>query len=1162
MTQFGYEVKFEELYQREGLIKIDNAFIEHLKAADVTLYNRLLAGRADIAALSDKEHSQLLIDLAPHLEDFIGKLFGIGKEISELAEAHHTLAPLYTCKRLFVQRRAAKALTVEEAQRVSGDALLGMLPLPPVDNDFFELAFAKIVMSWLANEEANKSLLEIAARYAAWALYSDVGKERHKSGVLFKLPKKLDPMNLVAAESDLRDGVQVLRFPKSHMRKRSGFALTDNGGTIVQALDQANYCIFCHNQGKDSCSKGLKEKSGEVKKNALDITLAGCPLEEKISEMNFLRAEGVPIGALAVVIVDNPMCAGTGHRICNDCMKSCIYQKQDPVNIPLVETHSLKEVLRLPYGFEIYSLLTRWNPLNLSRPVPRPESGYKVLVAGLGPAGYTLAHHLMNDGHTVVGIDGLKIEPVAEEISGVKEDGSRCEFVPIKDINTLYEALDERSLAGFGGVAEYGITVRWDKNYLKVLRLLLERRSQFAMFGGVRFGSSLNYDNAFAMGFDHIALCMGAGKPTILDIPNALARGVRTASDFLMALQLTGAGKKDSIANLQIRLPVVVIGGGLTAIDTATESLAYYPVQVEKFLARYEVLVEQYGLEAVRENWSLEDTNIAEEFLAHGLALREERKKATPDIWGLLDSWGGVKLIYRKRLIDAPSYRLNHEEVEKAFEEGMFFAELFEPTAVEVDEFGYTKEIKLKKAGSEVEKTLPARTILVAAGTNPNTVLGREDPAHFALDGKYFRAVDEDGNYVKPERISKPKEVRVLVSIDESGKAVSFFGDLHPSFAGNVVKAMGSAKQGFPVITRVLEKSGQRPAVSGQEFIERVNSELRATIHAVNRLTPNIVEVVIHAPLAARQFQPGQFYRLQNFEKYALRVQGSEGSTATSSLTSGHWPLATTLAMEGLALTGAWVDKEKGLLATIVLEMGGSSDLCAYLKPGEPVILMGPTGTPTEIPHNQNVMLVGGGLGNAVLFSIGRAMRENGCKVLYFAGYKKAVDRYKVEDIEAAADVVIWCCDEPAPFTANRPQDRVFHGNIVDAIHTYGEDKLGSVPISLKEIEHIIAIGSDRMMAAVAAARHGVLHPHLNPQHVAIGSINSPMQCMMKEICAQCLQKHIDPVTGKESYVYSCFNQDQLLDSVSWQHLNDRLKQNSVQEKLTAKWIKHCLSYV
>ncbi len=1169
MDNFGYGIKFAELYQRDGLVKIDNAFVEHLKTTDVALFNRLMAGRADKTALSDKDHSQLLIDVAPHVEDFIGELFGIKKEVQELAQAHHVLAPLYACKRLFVQRKAAKALTPEAAANVSGEALLGMLPLPHADGEFFELAFAKIVMGWLEKEEENKSLLEIAARYAAWALYSEEGRKKHKSGVLFKQPVKFDYNNLVACETELRDGVQVLRFAHSHLRARDGFKLTDAGGTRIQALDSANYCIFCHNQSKDSCSKGLKEKTGEVKKNPLDITQAGCPLEEKISEMNMLKSEGVAVGALAMVTVDNPMCAGTGHRICNDCMKSCIYQKQEPVNIPHVETHVLKDVLNLPYGFEIYSLLTRWNPLNLTRPVPKPETGYKVLVSGLGPAGYTLAHHLMNDGHTVVGVDGLKIEPVAAEISGVKADGTRVQFVPIKDISMLYEALDERSLAGFGGVAEYGITVRWDKNYLKILRLLLERREQFAMFGGVRFGSSLTYENAFALGFDHIALCMGAGKPTVLDIPNALARGVRTASDFLMALQLTGAGKKDSIANLQIRLPIVVIGGGLTAIDTATESLAYYPVQVEKFLARYEILVAKNGEEAVRKNWSPEETSIAEEFLAHARAIRAERKKDKPDVFSLLDSWGGVKLVYRKRMIDAPSYRLNHEEVEKAFEEGIFFAENYEPTNIDIDEYGSAKNISLKSASGEVV-TIPARTILVAAGTSPNTVLQREDPKHFELDGKYFKAVDEEGNQVKPEKISKPKDVRVLLSLDDKGRAVSFFGDLHPSFAGNVVKAMGSAKQGYPVVSRILAKRGQGSEVRGQEFIEKINSELRATIHAVNRLTPNIIEVIVHAPLAARQFRPGQFYRLQNYEANALKIE-------KPSLAAHHLPLTTTLAMEGLALTGAWVDKEAGLLATIVLEMGGSSDLCQHLKPGEPVILMGPTGTPTEIPKNENVLLVGGGLGNAVLFSIGKAMRDNGCKVLYFAGYKKAVDRYKVAEIEAAADIVVWCCDEAVEFPPNRPQDSFFHGNIVEAIRAYGAGELGmsderrgmreemDTPhalshISLASITHLIAIGSDRMMAAVAAARHGALGPYLNPKHIAIGSINSPMQCMMKEICAQCLQKHIDPVTGKESYVYSCFNQDQLLDSVSWQHLNDRLKQNSLQEKLTAGWIRYCLS--
>ena len=95
------------------------------------------------------------------------------------------------------------------------------------------------------------------------------------------------------------------------------------------------------------------------------------------------------------------------------------------------------------------------------------------------------------------------------------------------------------------------------------------------------------------------------------------------------------------------------------------------------------------------------------------------------------------------------------------------------------------------------------------------------------------------------------------------------------------------------------------------------------------------------------------------------------------------------------------------------------------------------------------------------------------------------------------------------------------------------------------------------MMKAVKDARHGVLKPFLKPEHCAIGSINSPMQCMMKEICAQCLQRHVDPRTGKESFVFSCFNQDQTLDTVDFTHLDMRLRGNSVLEKQTDLLFTH-----
>ena len=760
----------------------------------------------------------------------------------------------------------------------------------------------------------------------------------------------------------------------------------------------------------------------------------------------------------------------------------------------------------------------------------------------------------MNEGHTVVAIDGAKIEPLDPATSGIKQNGERVSFNPIHKFSDIEEPLDERVMAGFGGVAEYGITVRWNKNFLKAIRILLERRAQYTLYGGIRFGGAITSEKAFKIGFDHVALCIGAGKPTVLGIPNGLARGVRQASDFLMALQLTGAAKKDSVANLNVRLPVVVIGGGLTAIDTATESLAYYVNQVEKFLARFEKL-DTSG--EANPGWSEEEQSFAEEFLDHGRAIRAEREMAAAEnrpanFSQLLTSWGGATIAYRRRLIDAPSYTLNHEEVTKAFQQGIQFVEMVSPVAVDVDEHGHASAIKLELKEIDSHKipnggnqiiTMPARCILIAAGTQPNTVTAREYPGFNTLDGKYFQAQDENGNAITPEWSAKPNQAQMTMKVIDDGRSMTFFGDLHPSFAGNVVKAMASAKRGYPVVNRQLLKNPP-VAINSQEIIRQLDHGLRARVVEVIRLTHNIVEIIVHAPLAAEAFKPGQFFRLQNFEGNAMRLDD------------------TVLGMEGQAMTGAWVDKEKGLISMIILEMGGSSSLCELLEPGEHLVVMGPTGAPTETPGDETVVLVGGGLGNAVQFSIGQALREAGSKVLYFAAYKGPGDRYHIENIEAAADTVVWCCDLEPGFKPGREGDKTFVGNVVEAMNAYAKGELGETKIPLSEANRMIVIGSDVMMKAVTNSRHGLLKEHLDPSHIAIGSINSPMQCMMKEVCAQCLQLHRDPETGEEKIVFSCFNQDQNLDQVVFPSLHQRLVQNSVQEKLTRQWIRRCMSHL
>ena len=159
----------------------------------------------------------------------------------------------------------------------------------------------------------------------------------------------------------------------------------------------------------------------------------------------------------------------------------------------------------------------------------------------------------------------------------------------------------------------------------------------------------------------------------------------------------------------------------------------------------------------------------------------------------------------------------------------------------------------------------------------------------------------------------------------------------------------------------------------------------------------------------------------------------------------------------------------------------------------------------------------------------------------------------------SATDQVIWASDMGEVIAPHRPQDAHFRGNIIQAMVAYAEGQLGAQTVPLKDVTRIIAIGSDGMMNAVRVARHGVLAPHLNPKHVGIGSINSPMQCMMKEVCAQCLQRHVDPETGREEFVFSCYNQDQELDRVDFANLRGRLRQNSVQEKISNLWFEHLL---
>jgi NADPH-dependent glutamate synthase beta subunit-like oxidoreductase len=887
--------KYTDLHTFDGLKRLALAFDRFVEEHDGDLFRRFDAYRFGVQSgierggLGAPEESALLIALARELGLFLTQLFHVEAGVAVLKQRARRDAEVARFKKEFVTKRVAKVKDPHSTHGAGADAAVGLLIRTVAGNEPDpELALALTANRLL---ELERDYPRGAKEYAPSAdgraasdqlrerlgthpgLFSDVIVRRERvasteSGVReaaavhalvdvlvewsaarwnegrfagwtsFRLPQPLVFDKLVPAEP-----IDEITFggDHRHFRRRDAFHLTDPRMTPREITDESHYCIYCQERKKDSCSQGFLLPAGSYKPNPLGMALEGCPLDERIGEMNFLRAEGDSVGSLALVMIDNPMCPGTGHRICNDCMRACIFHKQDPVNIPQIETGVLTDVLFLPYGFEIYALLTVWNPLNARRPMALPYNGKNVLVVGLGPAGYTLAHYLANEGFGVVAIDGLKIEPLDPSWQSAvgsrreNEEGPRTanrqpttdnSLHPIRDIKALWDDLDDRILAGFGGVSEYGITVRWDKNFLKVIRIALERKSNLRVYGGVRFGGTLTIEDAFdRFGFDHIAIAAGAGTPTLVRMKNNLVRGMRQASDFLMALQLTGAYKKNSLANLQVRLPAIVVGGGLTAIDTATELFAYYPVQVEKVLERYEALCTDFGEGPVRTGYDREELLILDEFLVHGRAVRDERARAAqaqekPDFMPLVRSWGGVTIAYRKTMQDSPAYRLNYEEIAKAFEEGIAYAEMLSPVEAVADEFGHVQSLLFEKQvvedgrwkDSGVIVELGARTVMIAAGTSPNIIYEKEHPGTFKLDKwkQFFQSYGISMAAGVPELIEDHEAARdrgfftSYVHPSRREKLISFYGDNHPQYAGNVVKAMASARDGYPHLLSVF----------------------------------------------------------------------------------------------------------------------------------------------------------------------------------------------------------------------------------------------------------------------------------------------------------------------------------------------------------------------
>lgn len=1122
---------YQALRTVDGLACLDAEFVEELQTVAPELAARLQQQRA--GELSALALSHWLVDCSPYLEQFIARLFGIESAVKQTSIATLSHAPILAFKQHFVLREARRCLR-KLAELPSWQILDDWLNTQVPASDDRELAVAEWAMGLLAAAADNQAEIEQLVAWCAHAL--DKQPPALADWVSFRLPKKLDFDDLIGLEPVAEDALGRQQLPIDQQQHRDGFDLTEVPATVREVQAEVDYCVYCHDKEGDFCSKGFPIKKSEpeqgLKTNPLGEVLTGCPLEEKVSEMQQLKQQGHSVAALAVIMVDNPMVPATGHRICNDCMKACIYQKQEPVNIPQIETRVLTDVLALPWGVEIYDLLARWNPLRSDQWRPQAESGKKVAIMGMGPAGFTLAHHLLMAGHQVVGFDGLKIEPLPQHLIDQ----------PVYQYSELAERLDQRVLAGFGGVAEYGITVRWDKNYLRLIYLTLMRRQQFQVFGNVRFGGTLTVEDAWVLGFDHFVIAVGAGLPKALPIPGSLAPGMRQANDFLMSLQLTGAAKQDSLANLQVRLPAVVIGSGLTAVDAATEVQAYYIAQVEKVLTRYQALVAQSSAQAVRAAFSSTDLAVLDELLQHGQAVRTCRAAtpadAKPDFHPLLVEWGGVTIVYRRRMQDSPAYRSNYEELTHALAEGVYYREQLTPEAALLDESGCVQRLRCRQTDSAAGESidLPARCILVATGASPNIAYYFEHRDSFVKQGQFYQShkLDSAGQ-LQPVTVGAhcKDAFGPFTSYAKDDKRITYLGDAHPNFHGTVVKAIASAKLSYPQIDQHV-RAVSASVDSGPAFAKQMADLLRCEVVSVVLLNPQVVMLRVRAPLAARNHAPGQFYRLQTYESAAAVVQ------------------ATRLHMEALSLVACDVDKASGEMSFYVVESGASSRLVRHFQPGDAVALMGPTGVRTRIPNDQQtVCFVADQLGLANVLALAPTLRAAGNKVVCLLCVDNVSQLYALEQLLADCDQVMIASQQP--------------GDVAEAISCVAGDLAAllaywlaadQLPVALSTLTMVHIQGRVGLIKQVQQGFQQQYAKHFATPPEYKAAVHGPMQCMLKGVCAQCLQWQIDPRTGERTKaVFACSWQDEPLALVDVDHLQARHQQNSMQEVLSRLWV-------
>ena len=244
--------------------------------------------------------------------------------------------------------------------------------------------------------------------------------------------------------------------------------------------------------------------------------LNACPTEIDIPLFIRQISTGDPLGS-AKTIFDQNILGGMCARVCPTetlCEQACVREAAEgkPVKIGLLQRYATDAAMANDARFYERGAAT----------------GKRVAVIGAGPAGLACAHRLALYGHEV----------------------------------QIFEAREKP-----GGLNEYGIAA-----YKTVDDFANQEVDYILSIGGIsiEYGRRLGEDLALEDLLDaHDAVFVGVGMSDVntLDLADSNSEGVDDAVDFIADLR-----QAQDLTQLPLGRKIVVIGGGMTAIDVAVQA--------------------------------------------------------------------------------------------------------------------------------------------------------------------------------------------------------------------------------------------------------------------------------------------------------------------------------------------------------------------------------------------------------------------------------------------------------------------------------------------------------------------------------------------------------------------------------------------------------------